>query len=65
MGEREREKDYIRVHVHHYNQPHSMNCLPQIAACELLHAMVLFSLGRSAQPAMQNKVVYAAYIHSV
>ena len=28
----------------------------QIAACELLHAMVLFVLGRSAQPAMQKKV---------
>ena len=28
----------------------------QIAACELLHALVLFILGRSAQPAMQKKV---------
>jgi DNA-dependent protein kinase catalytic subunit len=27
----------------------------KIAACELLHAMVLFILGRSAQPAMQKK----------
>ena len=28
----------------------------QVAACELLHAMVLFLIGKSAQPAMQKKV---------
>lgn len=28
----------------------------QVAACELLHAMVLFLIGKSAQPAVQKKV---------
>ena len=28
----------------------------QVAACELLHAMVLFLIGKSAQPAAQKKV---------
>lgn len=35
---------------------HGNAVTPQVAACELLHALVLYMIGKSAQPVAQNKV---------
>ena len=32
--------------------------IPQVAACELLHALILYMIGKSAQPVAQNKVTW-------
>ena len=51
-----KEEWLILFTAYFFIQTISFCCCFQIAACELLHALVLFIIGKSAQPALQKKV---------